>query len=76
MFDERAFRTWPHILLGAMAFAGLFVMLALMIELVFEGRFYLSRTVTGLGGGAFVGYVATAWLVRPGRSPTRWSDSR
>ncbi len=75
MFDGRAFCTWPHILLGAVAFAGLFALLALMIELVFEGRLYVSRTVTGLGLGAFVGYVATAWLVRPVRFPTRRARS-
>jgi len=65
MFDGRAFRTWPLILFGASVFAGLFMTLALMTELVFEGRLVLSRTVAGLGAGAFIGYVATAWLVRP-----------
>ena len=74
MFDGRAFRTWPHILLGATVFAGLFMILALMTELVFEGRFALSRTVTGLGIGAFIGYVGTAWLVRPAHFPTDRSN--
>lgn len=74
MFDGRAFRTWPHILLGAMLFAGLFALLACMTERVFVGRFYVSRAVVGLGAGAFIGYVATAWLVRPLPPPTDTSQ--
>ena len=65
MFDGRAFRTWPLILVGAASFAGLFMTLVMMGELVFEGRFYVSRAAVGIGAGAFLGYVATAWLVRP-----------
>ncbi|NBB72162.1 MAG: ABC transporter permease [Bacteroidetes bacterium] len=69
MFDGRAFRTWPLILVGAVSFAGLFMTLAMMGELVFEGRFYMSRAAVGIGAGAFLGYVATAWLVRPPSHP-------
>lgn len=69
MFDGRAFRSWPHILIGAVAFAGLFMTLVMMGELVFHGRFYVTRSAAGVGGGAFVGYVATAWLVRPAHPP-------
>lgn len=65
MFDGRAFRSWPHIFVGAAIFAGLFMTLVMMSELVFDGRFYLSRAVTGIGMGAFLGYIGTAWLVRP-----------
>lgn len=69
MFDGRAFRTWPHILIGAVAFAGLFMTLAMMSELVFEGRFHMTRAAAGIGAGAFVGYVATAWLIRLAAPP-------
>lgn len=65
MFDGRAFRTWLHILVGAVAFAGLFMTVVMMSELVFSGRFQMTRAVAGIGTGAFIGYVATAWLVRP-----------
>lgn len=71
MFDGRAFRTWPLILIGATAFAGLFMLLAAMSGLVLESRTYLPRAVVGLGVGAFIGYVATAWLIRPSDPPRR-----
>jgi hypothetical protein len=69
MFDGRAFRSWPHIVSGAVVFAGLFMTVAMMSELVFEGRFGVTRAAIGIGAGAFIGYVATAWLVRPAHPP-------
>lgn len=71
MFDGRAFRSWPHIFVGAMVFAGLFMTLTMMSELVFGGRFYMSRAAAGIGMAAFLGYVGTAWLVRPASPPSR-----
>ncbi len=70
MFDRRAFHTWPQILVGATLFAGLFMLIMLMAEQVLDGRFRSSRVVTGIGAGAFIGYVATAWLVRSAPSDT------
>jgi hypothetical protein len=64
MFDSRAFQTWPQILLGAVVFSGLFMLIVMMAESVLEGRFRSSRVVTGIGAGAFIGYVATAWIIR------------
>lgn len=64
MFDRRAFQTWPQILVGAALFAGLFMVIMLMAEVVLGSSFRSSRAVTGIGVGAFIGYVATAWIVR------------
>lgn len=64
MFDEQAFHSWPYVFAGAVLFALLFVVAGLMIELVFDGAFRVTRSVVGLGAGAFVGYVAVASILR------------
>lgn len=64
MFDDQAFQSWPVIVAGALLFAGLFTLLALMIELVFEGAFRVTPTVLGFGIAAFFGYIGTVLLLR------------
>jgi hypothetical protein len=64
MFDNRAFRSWPLILAGALGFGMLFALVMLLADALFEGGFRLSRRVLLFGGGAFAGYVGAAWLVR------------
>jgi hypothetical protein len=64
MFDARAFQSWPLVLAGAVVFASLFAGLGLMTEVVFDGRAHLTRATVGLGGGAFLGYLAIALVIR------------
>jgi hypothetical protein len=64
MFDARAFASWPLILLGATVFGGLFAVLGLLVEVVFGGAATATRAVLGLGGGAFLGYLAVAAALR------------
>ena len=45
-------------------FAALFVLLAMMMELVFEGEFQMTRGVAGFGVIAFAGYVGTAMVLK------------
>ena len=66
MFDRRAFRSWPRILLGGLGFGALFALVVLLADALFDGGFRLSRRVVGFGTAAFAGYVGTAWLVRLG----------
>lgn len=74
MFDNRAFRTWGHILLGACVFSTLFLVLMVLAEAVMGDGARLSRAAVTMSGAAFVGYVGTAWIVRLGESPEeeRW----
>ncbi len=60
MFDERAFQSWLHILIGALTFALLFALAALMAERVLEGTFAYTPRVWLLGAAAFAGYVTVA----------------
>lgn len=69
MFGEEAFRTWPVVMAGALCFAALFALVALLVEVLFEGHFRVTRTVVGFGVAAFVGYVGTALLLRRGGPP-------
>ena len=69
MFGDQAFHTWSIILVGAVLFAALFVLLAMMMELVFEGEFRMTAGVMGFGMVAFVGYVGTAMILRRGNTP-------
>lgn len=69
MFGDQAFHTWPVIFVGAVLFAALFVLLAMMMELVFEGDFQMTPGAVGFGVVAFAGYVGTAMLLRRGRAP-------
>lgn len=71
MFDDQAFQTWPAIFAGATLFASLFALLALMIELIFEGAFQITSTVVGFGVVAFIGYIGTVMIVRQGGPPER-----
>lgn len=64
MFDGQVFQSWYHIVLGALCFAILFGATVAMGEALFDGSFGVSRAVVGLGGGAFVGYIGVALLVR------------
>lgn len=66
MFDERAFQTWPLILVGAVMFSALFTLLALMAELLFEGTLQMTSTVVGFGVASFTGYIGTAAILRKG----------
>ena len=68
MFDEQAFLTWPLILVGAALFAGMFMLLALMAELLLDGAFRMTPGVVGFGVAAFIGYVGTAVILRQDRS--------
>lgn len=64
MFDETAFQSWSLIILGATIFASLFLVIVLAAQQLFEGDVYFARAAVGIGGGAFAGYVGTAWLIR------------
>ena len=68
MFDDQAFQSWPAIMAGALLFAGLFALLALMMELLFEGAFRVTSTVVGFGVAAFFGYIGTVMILRQGGS--------
>lgn len=60
MFGERAFQSWLHILIGALAFALLFALAMLMAERVVEGTFAPTPRVWLFGAAAFAGYLAVA----------------
>jgi hypothetical protein len=64
MFDEIAFRTWVHVLVGASVFALLFLVIMLMAEQVAGEGARLTRATLAVSVAAFVGYVGTAWIVR------------
>ena len=64
MFNLRAFQSWPLIIIGAATISTLFMVIMLMAEQMFEGRMRMTRAVVGIGVAAFLGYVATALLVR------------
>ena len=64
MFGARAFQSWLHILVGALGYAGLFALIALMSDRLFEGTFEPTRRAWVLGAAAFIGYVVTALLIR------------
>jgi len=64
MFDDRAFRTWRQVFVGAFVFGSLFFGIVVMAEGVIGARPRLSRAAVALGGAAFFGYVGAAWFVR------------
>ncbi len=64
MFDDQAFQSWPAIVAGALLFASLFALLALMVELIFEGAFRVTPTVVGFALAAFFGYIGTVMILR------------
>ena len=69
MFGDQAFHSWAVILVGGVLFASLFVLLAMMMELVFEGEFRMTPGVVSFGVVAFVGYVGTAMILKRGNVP-------
>jgi len=64
MFDEWAFRTWGHVLIGAGLLSSLFLGIMLMTEEVVGGGARLSRAAVTVTAAAFLGYVGTAWIIR------------
>jgi hypothetical protein len=64
MFDQRAFRTWVHVLLGALVFAGAFLVLMTVARSVVGTDPTFHRATVAISVAAFLGYVATAWLIR------------
>lgn len=64
MFDDHAFQSWPLIVGGALLFGGLFGVVALLSEVVFEGAPRLTANVVGLSLAAFIGYLGTAFILR------------
>jgi len=64
MFNERAFRSWGHVLMGACVVSGLFLSLMLMVEEVVGDGARLSRAVLTVTAAAFLGYLGTAWIIR------------
>lgn len=64
MFDQTAFRTWLHVVVGAAGFALAFLVLMLLTEELVGGGARLTGAVKAVTLAAFVGYVGTAWIVR------------
>ena len=64
MFGNHAFQSWAVIFVGAVMFAMLFMILAMMTELVFEGAFQMTPGVMAFGLAAFAGYVGAAMVLR------------
>ena len=64
MFDQRAFRSWVHILLGAVLFSGAFLIVMVVAQSVVGTDAVYRRATTAISVAAFIGYVVTAWLVR------------
>ncbi|WP_022834513.1 hypothetical protein [Salisaeta longa] len=64
MFTNRAFRSWLHVGVGAAAFAACFLLIMLLVEQVTVGAARATPAVWAVPGAAFLGYVATAWLLR------------
>lgn len=65
MFTGSAFESWPVIVLGAVVFASLFGIAALMGDaLLVESLVHPGRTATGLGVAAFAGYIGVALIIR------------
>ena len=69
MFNQWAFRTWGHILIGACILSGLFLGLMLMTEEVVGNGARLSRAALTITLAAFLGYLATAWIIRLEKPP-------
>jgi len=64
MFDQRAFRTWAHVVLGAVLFSGAFFSVMIMARPVVGSDPTFQRATLVISLAAFVGYVGTAWIVR------------
>lgn len=64
MFSNRAFESWPLVVVGALLFGSLFMLVAMMADLVFYGVFRPSSGAIALGLSAFVGYIGVATALR------------
>jgi len=64
MFDDRAFASWSSVLVGAVGFAMLFGLAAMMSGLLFDGVFRVDRTAMSFAAAAFVGYLGVSALIR------------
>ena len=64
MFGNHAFQSWSVILVGGVVFAMLFMIVAMMTELLFDGAFRMTPGVAAFGLAAFVGYVGAAIVLR------------
>ncbi len=64
MFGNLAFSSWPLIIVGASIFAGMFMLVMLMANMVLEEMLRPSTDIAGLGLVAFIGYVAVAVYLR------------
>lgn len=64
MFNERAFRTWAHVVVGATVFAGLFLVIMTLAQQVVGEGVRVSRATLAVSVAAFAGYVGTAWIIR------------
>ena len=71
MFDEWAFRTWGHVLIGACVLSSLFLGLMVMTEEVVGDGAHLSRAAVIVTIAAFLGYFGTAWIIRREMSSDR-----
>jgi hypothetical protein len=71
MFDEWAFQSWGHVLVGACLLSSMFLAVMLMTEEVVGGGARLSRAVVTVTAAAFLGYVGTAWIIRREMSSDR-----
>jgi len=67
MFDRRAFQSWAHIVLGALLFAGAFLVVMILARPVIGTDATFHRATFAISAAAFLGYLGTAWLIR--RSP-------
>ncbi len=61
---EPAFHSWPVVLLGAVLFAGLFALMAMLSDLLFDGVLRVTPRVLSFGALAFVGYLGVSALIR------------
>jgi hypothetical protein len=64
MFDDKAFRTWGHVLAGACVLSGLFLIIMLMTEEVTGGGARFSQAAVTVTAAAFLGYLGIAWIIR------------
>ena len=69
MFGDQGFHTWTIILVGGVLFAALFMLLAMMTELVMQGEFQVTPGVMGFGIVAFIGYIGTAMILKRSNAP-------
>ncbi len=64
MFGNHAFQSWAVILIGGVVFAMLFMIAAMMTEVLFDGAFEMTPGAMAFGLAAFVAYVGAAIVLR------------